>query len=286
MINDLTTVANVKAWLSDGSGTGKSDVVIAQTITRVSAALLAWLSIPSFTKRVVTEQRLGVGGQQLMLKQFPVLSISSLIINNQTVVPGPPNTAGAQASNQLPGYYLDPWDGLPPASPQLLTMVGISLTRSAGYPNISVVYNAGYVYSADTQVIPSEATLAPASPLGLMVQDAGVVYANGTPLVAVASNPAVGQYIAPSPLAASPTSLYQFNAGDAGQTVTLSYSYVPAAIEGCACEWAAERLSYRTRIGQRSKSLGGQESVSFDISGIPKWVQVVLTQFRQVVPIG
>lgn len=287
MINDLTTLANVKAWMQgDTSSSNKGDQVMAQAITRVSAAMLAWLSISSLVKHTITEQRQGVGGSSLMLKNFPVLSISSLVVNNLAVVPGPPNVVGAQYSNALPGYYLEPWDGFPPASPQLLTVVGVAFTRSAAVPNVSVTYQVGYVYSGDSQVVPAGGAVLPASPLGLMVQDAGVTYTNGTALVAVVANPTVGQYVPPQPLAVVPTVNYQFAAADIGQTVVMSYSYVPAAIEGAACEWVAERLTYRTRIGQRSKSLGGQESVAFDISGVPKWVQVVLSQFRQVVPIG
>lgn len=285
--NDLTTLANVKQWLAGvGGGSNAQDVLISQLITRMSAVALAWMSRDSLLSRTYTENKNGRGGHFIVLKQFPVTSISSLIINNTNVVPGPPNTVGAQVSNALPGYYLENWDGLPPGKPAQVSVVGIAFTRSIG--NVTVVYRAGYLYQGDTQVIPGTPyKVTPASPYGLMVLDAGVTFANGTPLTAIASGtPTTGQYLPPNPLdPVNPTTQYLFAAADTGKTVILSYSYVPVAIEGAICEWCAERFQYRGRIGEKSKSLGGQETISYDTSSIPPFVQTVLNQFRSVVPI-
>ena len=53
----------------------------------------------------------------------------------------------------------------------------------------------------------------------------------------------------------------------------------------CARDLLAERFQYRNRIGLRSKTLGGQETMSYDINTVPKWAQQVLQPFQNVVPI-
>jgi hypothetical protein len=55
--------------------------------------------------------------------------------------------------------------------------------------------------------------------------------------------------------------VYSFAPADAGSTVLLTYGYVPADLASCCMDWAAERYAYRSRIGQHSKSLGGQETM-------------------------
>ena len=110
--------------------------------------------------------------------------------------------------------------------------------------------------------------------------------ATGQALVAVASDPAQGQYVPPNPLGGqAATTNYTFNTLDIGQQVVLSYSYVPWAVEGIAKDLVAERWRYRTRIGEKSKTLGGQETAAFEMNVVPKWAQVMLQPFASVVPL-
>lgn len=61
------------------------------------------------------------------------------------------------------------------------------------------------------------------------------------------------------------------------------YASVPAEIEQAVIELVALRYSERTRIGQASKSLGG-ETVSFMIKDFPADVLTVLNNYKKVVP--
>ena len=53
-----------------------------------------------------------------------------------------------------------------------------------------------------------------------------------------------------------------FSAGDAGAVAALSYGFVPQDLAQAALELAAERFRAADRIGLRSKSIGGQETIS------------------------
>ena len=53
---------------------------------------------------------------------------------------------------------------------------------------------------------------------------------------------------------------------DAGQSVSISYGYVPQDIAQAALELAAERFRAAERIGLTSKSMGGQETIAYDMS--------------------
>jgi hypothetical protein len=97
--------------------------------------------------------------------------------------------------------------------------------------------------------------------LGLWTRDNGVTYADGTPMTSVKVLSGVpGEYI--SPVDSLP-GLYTFDATDAGAQVLISYSFVPAAIEEAVIQMVAERYSYRGRIGEIMKSLGGQETIRY-----------------------
>jgi hypothetical protein len=93
---------------------------------------------------------------------------------------------------------------------------------------------------------------------------------------AVTGNPAAGQY-------AVVNGTYNFAQPDAGSTVLLTYGYVPADLASCCMDWAAERYAYRSRIGQHSKSLGGQETMAFIVKDIPDFVVSALSPYRRVV---
>jgi hypothetical protein len=94
-------------------------------------------------------------------------------------------------------------------------------------------------------------------------------------LSAVASAPSTGQYSVAA-------GTYTFNAGDAGAAVAISYGYVPQDVAQAALELAAERFRAADRIGLRSKSIGGQETISYDVSAISAPVISLLQPYRRV----
>lgn len=277
MQGDLTTVANLKAWMNTTSN--GDDVNMGRVISSVSQVIRNYCQRDSFLSTAYSEAYDGKMVPFMLLKQFPVLSISSLIIGNQ-VIPAAPDAV----SN---GYRFDSWDGIPAGRPAELSLQGFQFWR--GQRNVLVQYRAGYQISGEVQTVPNDSVyrITPQGPWGPWGGDVSVAYVGGAALVPVASSPSVGQYVAPQPFGASPgNSYYQFAAADASRQVALTYSFIPIDIENCAIELAAERMSYRKRIGERSHSnSAGGETVSFNITDFPPWAKTALQSYRSMVPL-
>lgn len=282
---DLTSLALVKEWLAanseDEAALSQNDQLYMNEIRRVSSMLLGYLQIPTVRRRLISgEVYSGQGGANQMLRQFPVLDVTALAVNGIAI---------SQAASPMgPGFLLEPASPFPPGRPQMISLMGSSFSR--GRQNVVVSYHAGYMVSNEAQVIPASAnyTITPLNPYGLWASDEGVTFEDGTPLTAVLeAPPAAGQYVAPtifnSPEAGNTD--YTFSEADAGKAIKLNYSFIPFAIEGAATQMVCERLSYRGRIGQTSKSLAGQETVSFETKALPDYVTYSLQPFRNVIPI-
>ena len=63
----------------------------------------------------------------------------------------------------------------------------------------------------------------------------------------------------------------------------LSYGYVPDDLAQCVIEWIADRYRYRERIGQTSKSMGGQETMAYKITDMPDFVKKSLQNFCRII---
>jgi hypothetical protein len=129
---DLCGLEDVKAWLGLGGAqyTGQDDIILGRLITAASE------DIRQETGRVYhvadyIEVRSGTGIKQVkyLTKQWPINSVSSLLLDNQTI---PVSSDGIQ-----PGYTFTNYD-----SAGHITLVGYVFTR--GVDNIRVAYNAGY----------------------------------------------------------------------------------------------------------------------------------------------
>jgi hypothetical protein len=110
--------------------------------------------------------------------------------------------------------------------------------------------------------------------------DAGVTYANGTALTPVASAPMTGQY-ALDPEAGT----YDFAAGDDGAAILISYGFVPYDLADACIELVSERYKYAQRVGEKTHSLGGNETVSFDTTRFTPLVTQLLQPYRNVPPL-
>jgi hypothetical protein len=268
---DLVALADVKAWLD--VTTDDDDELLGNLITQVSRATLAVLDRAAILPATYVETRDGANDTEIMLRQWPVTSIASLVADGNGIAPAPPLVAGASRQS---GYILEAADLAPPGRMQRLALRGRNFP--SGVQNVIVTYTAGYQVAAEAASVPAAApyeVLAQA-PYGDWASDAGVAYANGTPLTAVAGTPAAGQY-------AVSEGSYTFSAADAGAAVALTYGYVPADLCFAAMDWVAELYSYRGRIGQQSKSLGGQETMSFIVKDVPAMVASALQPYRRVV---
>lgn len=264
--NSLTTLANVKAWA--GVTTSNDDALLTRLIGSASRFILSVLQRPTLFQNVFTDVFDGVGQRGQMLRNFPVLSVSSVLIDGQVI----PAAVGQTGS----GYVLDPWDGFPPGRPQSIALRGYSFCR--GYDNISISYTAGFVVQNEAQTIPATPFQVTANaPNGPWAVDQGVTFANGgAALAPVSGTPATSQYSVAN-------GVYTFAAGDTGKGVLISYSYVPADIEQACCELVGERYKVKDRIGYVSKSLGGQETVTFSQKEMSDFTSGLLVPYKRVV---
>jgi hypothetical protein len=268
---DLVTLPDLKAWL-EVVGTG-DDTLLSLLISQVSRAILTFLDRPSILPTTYTDIFDGGNDTSVTLRNWPVSTIASCMVDGVTIPAAPLLVAGAPAQR---GYVLDAPDPMPPGRMQRLSIrYGLFC---AGVQNIIVSYFAGYQVSGEAAVVPITApfTVVAQAPFGIFASDGGVAYANGTALAPVAANPGAGQY-------AVSDGLYTFSPADAGAAVALTYGYIPYDIALAAKEWAGERYAYHTRIGQASKSLGGQETASFIVKDIPDFIARILQPYRRVV---
>jgi hypothetical protein len=140
-----------------------------------------------------------------------------------------------------------------------------------------VSYQAGYAVEDETWTAPSAAPflVTAAAPFGAWASDLGVIYASsGMALRPVSGAPSAGQYSVAS-------GIYQFSASDAGAALSLSYGFAPQDLVQAATELAAERFRAAEHIGVRSKSLGGQETIAYDLSGVSASVMALLTPYKR-----
>ena len=266
---DLTTVANVKAWLGLPSPPTPSDATLTSLVTAASRTIYAILSRTSLAPRNYTET-IDIESDRVYLANWPVMRVNSVVLDGLVVPPATP--ARPQAAI---GYLLQPADGAPPGRQQALDLFGRRYHRLR--QGLVVTYQAGYAMENETWTAPSAAPyqLTAAAPFGPWATDLGVVYASsGTPLQAVKSAPAAGQYSVSA-------GVYHLSAADAGAALAISYGFVPQDLAQAATELAAERFRASERIGLRSKSLGGQETISYDVSGLSASVLALIAPYRR-----
>jgi hypothetical protein len=265
---DLVQLAAAKAWL--GVTTDDDDALLATLISQISRAIYNSINRSFVLPRNVVESYDGLGGDRLLLRNWPVGAITSVSVDGLEIPPAGPTPSS--------GFMLEASDDEPPGAMQQLFLWG-AYRFCRGRQNIVVAYRAGYEIVGEAQSVPAAApfTLVALAPYGAFAIDTGVVYASGAALTPVAANPAAGQY------AVDPTSgKYTFAAADAGASILLSYGYVPADLSQAALEWVAERYRYKDRIGMASKSLGGQETASYRLDAMPDFVALSLINFRRV----
>ncbi|QBR70664.1 hypothetical protein CU048_04540 [Beijerinckiaceae bacterium] len=268
---DLVSLADLKAWLEIAGS--DDDVLLARLITQISRTILNVLDRPAIQPTAFTETHDGGNDISILLRQWPVFEISKCIVNGIEVPPSPPLAAGTNAQC---GYVLDPPDAAPPGTVQRLSLRHRLFTR--GVQNVMISYVAGYAIRNESVVVPVTPpySVSVQAPYGDWASDVGVTSSSGVAFVAATTNPTAGCYTVLD-------GVYTFSPEDTGATMILSYGYVPADLASCCMEWAAERYAYRSRIGQQSKSLGGQETMAFIVKDIPDFVEAALTPYRRVV---
>ena len=267
---DLTTLASVKAWLGLPAAAGPNDATLAALVTAASRTIHAALSRPGLLPQTYTET-LDLQGRRVYLRHWPVLQVNAALWRGILIPPDP--NADPDAST---GWVLQPGDAAPPGRPQALDLFG-SFFRP-GRQSLVVSYRAGYAVQGEAQTVAAASPyqLGASAPYGPWASDLGVVYAaTGASLAPVSAAPGAGQYSVAG-------GVYAFSAADAGQAVTIGYGYVPQDLVQAATELTAERFRAAERIGLRSKSLGGQETISYDASAISAPILAMLQPYRRV----
>lgn len=260
---DLTTPTLAVEW----AGTGDpASPAIALMVSSQSRAILSKLNRIRLYSQLVSRTLDGVGTYQMLLPDYPVTSLVSVQVGNaiipQANLPPAPGNFALPVSTFGYGIRFTPWGGDLPGEASMLEFVNGYFPYGA--QNVIVKYNAGYLVSAEADSVPAAGpyTITVQQPQGIWCRDNGVTYAStGVALTPVTTLTGVaGQYtIGPD----DTPGLYTFNAADASAALLFNYSFVPADLTDACNQMVAERLSYRGRIGQISKSLGGQETIKF-----------------------
>jgi len=257
---DLTTPQRAAIWLP-GTTTLPS-AILSQLITSMSTMIYGKLNRSRLYSQQFIRTFSGVGVPQIILPDWPVTNITKVQIGGSlaTFVPLPQIAAGGSTFGFGFGYRCVLWDNFLPGNPSVIDLINGSFCP--GLQNVQVTYTAGYFVDKEPGTIPGTGpyTVTVTQGQGIWCRDGGVTYTDGTPFTPVTTLTGAGQYIIPTD--ALPGQ-YTFDAADANADVLISYSFIPADLEEACNQMVGERLSYRGRIGEISKSLGGQETIRF-----------------------
>lgn len=267
MAERLTSLNAVKNWIGIDPSNTDSDAQLTQIIDAASQFILNYVNQDSFAARDFTQNFRGNGKNKMILRNWPVISVSSVGIGGSLVSASTLGTGGLPGS----GYTISDFH----SAAQWIELYGYSF--SYGAPS-QVVYRAGF---ETTQAM----TIPNASPYQLSTTAGGQwttgvsVTKNGTLMTQVAANPAAGQYSIDS------WGVYTFAAADANQPVVIKFGYAPPDVVFATTQLIGEWFAKKDRIGLLSKSLGGQETVSFYQGDMSSTVQSMLQPYVQVVPL-
>lgn len=273
---DLTTVDAVNDWLNQASGTDSAEIQLA--VTALSKKILnltgrkSLNGVSSFSERYD-----GNGGNALLLRNYPIQAVSSLVIGGTTIPQSPDyqqqgwviDDQGEQNTLRLisGGNNWSPYNGwgfgengdVPSQWPNGCR--GLAFVR--GIQNVAVTYQAGYLDSAidEAQNIPSSP-----GPYTVTAANAATWFADqGVPgFTAVASNPGPGQYSVSS-------GVYTFNAANQGAPVELNYTYgvTPEDLAQAVTVLVADNYRSRNWIAQLSVVQPGIGTTNYSKLSIP-----------------
>lgn len=263
MTERLTSLQAVKDWL--GITEDDADEQLLRHIDGASQLVLNYLARNSFVSQSYTDQLRGNGKDNIILRNWPVLGVTSLFVAGTAIEASTFNNVGVPTN----GYQLGPnLEG-----PNSLFLNGSAFY--AGAP-VKVTYTAGYQTSqAFTTAVGQKIT---PTAKGQWIANVEVT-SGSTVLTEVASAPAAGQY------SVDEAGEYTFADADAPMDVLITYDYAPMDIANATMEIVGEAWRRREHIGQVSKSLGGQQTASYSQKDMNDTVKLVLNNYRRVVPL-
>jgi len=265
MTERLTTLSQVKDWL--GIDNDNSDSSLSRLIDAASQHTLNYLDRQGFGAADHTQNFSGNGKTGMLLRNWPVLSIESVGVGGRLI---PEATLGVGG---LPsrGYRISD----PRNAPQSIDLHGYRFDYRCP---CQVIYRAGFESSQSFTLVDTDGSVTAQPSLGgQWVSDKGVTL-DGTDASAVEGDPSSGEYSVIE-------GLYTFNTSDAGKEAIISYVYVPTTVSFAVTEMIGEWYARKDRIGVLSKTLGGQETVTFSDKDMNESIRSSLQHYRNVIPV-
>lgn len=263
-LGDLTTLTNVRNWRTPVIDSGADDAQLKREITACSHAILRYLQRETLGVREYVETRNGYNTLGMQAKNYPIVAIKALSIGAQVIpIPNGPNAYG---------YVFEAETGM-------IYLRGYSFPL--GFQNITIDYVSGFQTTASDVVIGSDGTVQCADLVELWDSNQLVVYSDSLePLVAVKNTPTVGQYVSPT----GPDGFYQFNIAEAAVLVDVTYGFTPRDVEEACIDMVILEYNRRSRIGENSKSLAGENITYYSNKAFTETILSRLEPYMNVVP--
>lgn len=266
MTERLITLEALKKFL--GIDTDSSDQLLMLVLNAASQFALNYMNRDSMGAREYTENFRGNGKDTTLLRNWPVLSVTSVGIAGSFIPASVIGTAGLPGS----GYTISD----PRSAPQSINLYGHHFYYRA--PS-QVVYRAGYEATQSFVLVVADSKIEVTTSVGgQWIYDVGVTI-DGVVATKVDATPAAGEY------SVSEWGVYTFNVADAGKTAVITFAYAPYDISLGVLEMAGEWWKRRDRLGVLSKNLGGQEAVTFSTAEMSDAVRAYLQPYRNVIPV-
>ncbi len=129
----LTTVADVKELLGISAGSTSKDNLITRNINYATKIILNYCGRTSFNDTAYTEYYDGIGGTELVLRNRPVITVTSVAYNTEG------NSTGAYTTLDSDDYFVDTEAGIIKSQQQFV----------GNYHTWQVIYTAGYTTIPD-----------------------------------------------------------------------------------------------------------------------------------------
>lgn len=265
MSERLTTLSAVKDYLGIPEDNTDSDKFLTRLIDAASQFVLNWISRDSFGVRSYTQNFRGTGRGQVLLNVWPVFAVTSVGSGGSSIPASVIGNVGMPSS----GYYVSDRR----FGPQTLDLQGYGFVNGA--PS-QVVYLAGF-RNSQTSIIPATPFQVEITEQGRWIANIGVTI-DGAAAVQVASAPAAGQY------SIDDWGVYTFAAADEGKSAVITYDYAPFDVSFAVDELIGEWYKRKDRIGVTSRTLGGQETITFSQKEMSDAIKAVLQPYANVVP--
>jgi len=268
MTERLTNLAAVKDWLGINSDT--SDTGLMRLIDAASQFTLNYLNRDSFQAKSYTQNFQGNRKRTTLIRNWPIVSVSSVGVDGR-LIPASTFGVGGKPSD---GYSISDARN----APQSVDLHGCYWY----YGYCQVIYIAGF-QSTQTNKIPAPAEgetygMITAGVMGVWSSDQGVTI-DGTLAPQVDADPAAGEYMVDE------WGNYSFNTADQGKTSVISYTYTPFDVSFAVTQLIGGFYNRKDRIGVLSKTLGGQETITFLSTDMTDDIKKLLQNYKNEIPV-